>query len=396
MPLLSDAKAAAERPSGRPLLRLGFRPFYLGAALVATLLVPLWLAVFWGVLEVQTTVPGLFWHAHEMVFGFAVAVIVGFLLTAGKNWTGLATPRGPWLAGLVVVWLAGRLAAFSGSPWLYAVLDMALLPLVAGIFARLLLRARNFRNLPLAVILALLSLANLCFHLAAHGAIALSPLPPLHAALGLILIIESVIGGRVIPAFTMSAHPGLKLVRKPWLEWTTVGLTTLGLAWWVVAPTGWPGALALGAAGMLHLRRLLGWKPELSSGKPMLWILHAAYAWMPLGLMLLALSQAGMVPESLGVHALAVGVTGGLIIGMMTRTARGHTGRPLQTSHAEVVAYVLVLSSAVFRVVLPLLAAGMMTVALILAGAAWSLAFLIYLLIFTPWLMQTRLDGKDG
>ena len=247
-----------------------------------------------------------------------------------------------------------------------------------------------------ALILALLSLANLCFHLAAHGAIALSPLPPLHAALGLILIIESVIGGRVIPAFTMSAHPGLKLVRKPWLEWTTVGLTALGLAWWVVAPTGWPGALALGAAGMLHLRRLLGWKPELSSGKPILWILHAAYAWMPLGLMLLALSQAGMVPESLGVHALAVGVTGGLIIGMMTRTARGHTGRPLQTSQAEVVAYVLVLSSALLRVVLPLLTTGITTVALILAGAAWSLAFLIYLLIFTPWLMQTRLDGKDG
>lgn len=396
LPLLSDVRTAAKRPSGWPLLRLGFRPFYLGAALVAALLVPLWLAVFLGALELPGSLPGYFWHAHEMLFGFVVAVIVGFLLTAGQNWTGLATPRGPALAALALLWLAARLAVFSDWPLLYAVLDLALLPLVAGILTRLLLRARNFRNLPLAGMLALLGLANLVFHLAAHGLAGASPLAPLHAALALILMIETVIGGRVIPAFTMAANPGLKLLRKPWLEWSTVGLSAAGLAWWVFAPAGWPGAWLLGAAGILHLRRLLGWQPQRAAGQPMLWILHAAYAWIPLGLLLLALAQLGLVADSAGVHALAVGATGGLIIGMMTRTARGHTGRPLAPSQGELLAYALVLASALLRVLLPLLAPELTRLALMLAGTAWSLAFLMYLWLFSPWLLQTRLDGKDG
>lgn len=396
LPLLSESQAVAQKPDGWPALRLGFRPFYLGAAGLAAVGIPLWLAVFLAGVELTTTVPGLFWHAHEMLFGFAAAVIVGFLMTAGQNWTGLATPRGSWLACLVLWWLAGRLAVFTGSALLYGLLDVTWLPMVAAVLTRLLWRARNFRNLPLVVFLVLLGLANLCFHLAVHGVIDLSPLSPLHAALALILMMESVIGGRVIPAFTMAANPGVKLLRQPWLEWTTFGLTAVALSWWVFAPAGWPGAWVLGAAGMLHLRRLLGWQPQLSAGKPLLWILHAAYAWFPFGLVLLALAQVGAVPDSAGVHALAVGVTGGLIIGMMTRTARGHTGRPLVPSKAEVLAYALVLASALLRVLVPLVAPGLTSAALMLAGIAWSLAFLIYLWQFSPWLLQARLDGKNG
>ena len=394
--MLSERQAAAQKPYGWPVLRLGFRPFYLGAAALAAIWVPLWLAIFLAGLPLPTTVPGLFWHAHEMLFGFAVAVIVGFLMTAGKNWTGLATPRGPWLAALVLLWLAGRWAAFSGSALLYGLLDVALLVLVAGILIRLLLRARNFRNLPLAGLLVLLALTNACFHLAAHGQIAMSPLTPLHAALALVLMIESVIGGRVIPAFTMAAKPGLKLLRQPRLEWVTFGMTALALAWWVFAPAGWPGAWALGAAGLLHLRRFLGWQPQSSARQPMLWILHAAYAWFPLGLVLLALAQVGVLPDSVGVHALAVGFTGGLIVGMMTRTARGHTGRTLLADRSEVLAYGLILLAAVLRVLLPLVLPAFTSTVLVLAGMAWSLAFVVYLGRFSPWLLQTRLDGQDG
>jgi uncharacterized protein involved in response to NO len=149
-------------------------------------------------------------------------------------------------------------------------------------------------------------------------------------------------------------------------------------------------------ASVLHVKRLVSWRPALTVKRPILWILHAAYAWISVGLGLLALAQIGLVPVSAGVHALAVGATGGLIIGMITRTARGHTGRPLKASNPEVLAYALVMTAAVLRVVLALLAPGLLGVSLIAAAVAWSAAFLIYLWQFTPWLMSTRLDGKDG
>jgi len=396
LPLFSEAKAAAEKPYGWPLLRLGFRPFYIGAALVAALLVPLWLLLFLGHSVITPAVPALLWHAHEMLFGFAATVVIGFLMTAGKNWTGLATPRGPLLGALALLWLAARLAALGSSPWRYAVLDFALLPIIALVFARLLLRAKNHRNLPLAGILGLLALANGVFHLAANGVVDFSPLTPLYAGLALITLIECVIGGRVIPAFTMAANPGLRLVASPIVERLALGLTAAGLMLWVVAPPNPLTALTLLAAGVAQGRRLAGWRSALTVGKPILWILHAAYAWVPVALALLALAQLGWVSPSVGVHALALGATGGLIIGMMTRTARGHTGRPLVVSKAEVLAYGLVLAAALVRVIGALLPAAVYPMSLMLAATAWSLAFVIYLLKYTPWLLQTRLDGKDG
>jgi uncharacterized protein involved in response to NO len=375
---------------------LGFRPFYLVGALFAALGIPLWLAMFMGSLSATPAVPALLWHAHEMLFGFAVAIIIGFLLTAGKNWTGLATPRGVSLGGLVVLWLSARVAGLTGPPTLYAVLDASLLPVAAFIFARLLLRAKNYRNLPLALILSLLAAANITFHLTELGVLSLPAMTPLHAALGLIIMIESVVAGRVIPAFTMAATPGLRVQAFPWLERSAIGMTAVALLLWLFAPAGALGAGALMTAAGLQATRLLGWRPLVARQKPILWILHAAYAWIATGLFLLALSQLGWVATSVGVHALAVGATGGLIIGMVTRTARGHTGRPLTVSRLEVFAYVLVMASAVLRVLVPLLVPGAYMAALVLAAAAWGIAFVIYLWIFTPWLLQTRLDGKDG
>ncbi|PKO61579.1 MAG: short-chain dehydrogenase [Betaproteobacteria bacterium HGW-Betaproteobacteria-18] len=396
LPIFSEVKAAAEKPQGWPFLRLGFRPFYLGGTLVAALAVPLWVAMFMGGISSSPAVPALLWHAHEMLFGFAIAIIVGFLMTAGKNWTGLATPRGASLGALALLWLCTRIAALTGPGLLYALLDMALLPLVAGIFARLLLRAKNFRNLPLALILTLLAAANLVFHLAALGLLDVPAMTPLHAALGLIIIIESVIAGRVVPAFTMSATPGLRIQTASTQERLTLGLTAVGLLLWVFAPAGVWGLLVLLAAASLHAKRLWGWRPLLTRHKPILWILHAAYAWIALGLLLLAMAQMGWLPVSAGVHALAVGATGGLIIGMATRTARGHTGRPLTVSTPEVAAYGLVMAAALLRVLVPLLLPGFYMTALVLSASAWSVAFFIYLWVYAPWLMQTRLDGKDG
>ena len=396
VPLLKILEPTPSVPHGLALLRLGFRPFYLSAALLAALAVPLWVAMFLGQVRWTPSAPALLWHAHEMLFGFAAAVIIGFLLTAGKAWTGLATPRGPLLGLLVGLWLAARLAALAAPYALYALLDVLLLPIVAVILIRLLLRAQNRRNLPLGAILALLALANLAFHLAQLGLLDLPPLRALHAGLALIVMIECVMAGRVIPGFTMSATPGLKLKLRPWLEYASLGFTGAGLALWVIAAPPWATLAALAPAAALQAARQWQWRPALTLGRPILWILHAAYAWIPLGLGLLALAQAGLVPQSAGVHGLAVGATGGLIIGMITRTARGHTGRTLQVGPAEVWAYVLVMAAAALRVLLPLAAPDLLLLWLVGAALAWSAAFAIYLVVYTPWLTRTRIDGRDG
>jgi uncharacterized protein involved in response to NO len=272
---------------------------------------------------------------------------------------------------------------------------LLLLPLVAALLIGVLLRAGNRRNLPLVGMLLLLTLANGVFHASALGLLALDPKRALHAGLALIVMIECVMAGRVVPAFTMSATPGLKLAVPPHLPAAALAASGAGLAWWVLLPgAALAGAALLAAAGVLQAALLWHWRPRLTFGRPILWILHAAYAWIPVGLLLLALGSLGLTTPSAGIHALAVGATGGLIIGMITRTARGHTGRALQVSRAEVLAYALVLAAAALRVFVPMVAPP--AVAWLAATLAWSGAFGLYLSIFAPWLAQPRVDGKDG
>ncbi|MDI1247064.1 MAG: NnrS family protein [Rhodoferax sp.] len=389
-------ESAAPVPHGMPWLRLAFRPFYLGAALLAALIVPLWVAIFLGAVHWQPTPPTVLWHAHEMLFGFAIAVIVGFLMTAGKSWTGLATPRGPTLGLLFLLWLSARVASLVASYPVFAALDLALLPIVGLIFLRLLIRSRNWRNVPLALILLLLTLVNLTFHLSANGVINLDPMRSLYAGLGFVVIIECVMAGRVLPFFTTSALPNIKIVTLPWLDRTALAATVLGLALWV---TGWHSGLAsatLALAFALHLIRQWRWHPLATLGRPILWILHAAHLWLALGLGLLALAQVGWVTTSIGVHALGVGATGGLILGMMTRTARGHTGRPLTADAPEMAIYALIMLAALLRVLLPWLVPSLYVGGLVASAAAWSAAFLIFFWQYTPWLVSARPDGKDG
>jgi uncharacterized protein involved in response to NO len=395
-PSLRMTESQTPAPTGLPLLRLGFRPFYLGAAVFAAFAVPFWLWLFLAGGTLASGVAPLYWHAHEMLFGFAFAVVAGFLLTAGKAWTGLPTPRGAPLGALAALWLAARLAAITGPYGLYALLDAALLPVIAAIFTTVLVRGGNRRNLPLAAILGLLAAANITFHLCVLGLVTVSPLRPLYAALALIVLIECVIAGRVIPAFTTNATPGLRLATPPLLNHGAVAVSGIALALWILNVTGIVAAGAFLIAAALQLARQWTWKPAVTRGRPILWILHAAYVWIPVGFVLLACAAMGRLPVSAGVHALAVGATAGLIIGMITRTARGHTGRPLKVTRLEVAAYVLVLGAAVMRVLLPIALPQVYVAALVGAAIAWAVAFAIYAFIYAPWLAGTRADGKDG
>jgi len=219
---------------------------------------------------------------------------------------------------------------------------------------------------------------------------------PLHAALGLIVLIETVIGGRVIPSFTANVTPGLAIAPRPRLGWTAFAVTALALALWVLAPQNPATGAALIAAAALQWWRQSYWGAQVTLKRPILWVLHLAYAWLGLGFLLLGLAAYGWVSGSLGLHALAVGATGGLIIGMITRTARGHTGRPLQAGRAELAAYLLVTAAAVLRVLLPIVAPQAFALWIGGAAIAWSAAFMIYIWIYAPWLASTRVDGKDG
>lgn len=305
-PLVSASSTAqpAVALQGWPLLRLGFRPFYLGTALLACLSVPLWIAVFLGHVSWQFPVPALLWHAHEMLFGFAAGVVVGFLLTAVKAWTGLETARGPLLGALALLWLAARLAALVAPYPVYAALDMALLPAAAAVLLRVLLKAGNKRNIPLVSLLLMMAAANLAFHLSVLGAIALPAMTALYAELALILMVVCVITGRVVPMFTRNVTPGLVIHVSRRFELSLLACTALALALWVLSAPA-PVVLAASlAAAVLHAVRLWSWHPLVTRKRPILWILHASYAWLPVGFALLALAQLAWVPPTLAVHAL--------------------------------------------------------------------------------------------
>jgi len=340
--------------------------------------------------------PPLLWHAHEMLFGFGAGTVIGFLLTAVRAWTGLDTARGPLLAALALLWLSARLAALAAPYPLYAALDVALLPAVAAVLLRVLHQGGNRRNMPLVALLLCMAAANTAFHLSVLRLINVSAMTALHAQLALLLMVISVIAGRVVPMFTRNVTPGLVIRTPPVVERLLLPSTALALLLWLLHAPALPATLACAVAALLHAVRLWGWQPWVTRQRPILWILHAAYAWLPLGFALLALAQQGQIAPTLAIHAFAVGAMGGLIIGMMTRTARGHTGRPLQATRAEVLAYSLVLAAAALRVLLPVVWPQAHVWALQAAALLWAAAFALYLWVYTPWLLRARVDGKDG
>lgn len=377
-----------------PLFYLGFRPLYLLAALLAALSVPWWLIQYrlgfgGGVLS------GMNWHGHEMLFGFAAAVIVGFLFTAARNWTGLPTPTGAPLAALAALWLAGRILLLTGPGWLAAAVDLAFLPAAAIALWIPLQRARS-RNRFMVGILLLLTLCNLGFHLAAQQVLDVAPGSFTRAGIYLVVFLVAVMAGRVVPSFTRNALPVARIRTSAGLD--RAAMVALAAALLAQGPgvPGWlAGALALVAA-TLHALRLWSWDPWCTRSTPLLWILHLSYAWIPLGLLLLAAAAAGLVPELAAVHAFGTGAIGGMIIGMITRTALGHTGRPLRAGGMETAAYALVHAAALLRVVPLLIAPALYPAALWASGGLWAGAFALYLVRYGPMLASVRADGRPG
>lgn len=377
------------------LWALGFRPFYLLAGTFAALSVPLWLAQYAGLLPAPY-VRGPVWHGHEMLFGYALAVIAGFLFTAGRNWTGQPTPTGALLAAFALLWAAGRVLAFTPYAIAAALVNAAFPIAVAIGLAVPLWKSRNRRNYFFVALLVLLGVAALAMHFAWLGMLAWPERASLQVGLDVVLFILAVMGGRVIPMFTNNGIPGVQATRRPIVEKLALGSVLALLAADVLqAPAGAIATIAIVGA-LAHAARLWLWQPWRTLRTPLVWVLHAAYAWIVVYLLLRAAAAFGLVGEALAVHALTVGGIGGMTIGMMTRTARGHTGRPLVADRFEVTCFVLVQCAALTRVVGALLVPGAYLSTVVLSGVLWSAAFTVFTVRYWPVLSRERLDGKPG
>lgn len=371
-----------------------FRPFYLGGACFAVIAVPLWLGM-WYHNFFTPSLPPLFWHAHEMVYGFAVAIIIGFLFTAARNWTGLPLPAGVPLALLVGLWLVGRLGMFFAYGAFTAAIDSLPLLIVTCVLARKFVRARSWCSMPLVGVLSMLASANMAFHAASHGLLPISPLQAIEAGLFFVVLVEMIVGGRVVPGFSMNAVPDARRWRSVWLHRGSFVLAAGAfLSDLIQAPGAVTGIVAL-VAGAAVAAQAIGWNPLAARRSPMLWILHASYAWIPVGLALLGLASFGFVARSAAIHALSVGSMAGLIMGMITRTALGHSGRRVRAGRAEVVAFVLVLLAAGLRVGAVLIPEISLR-AMLASGAAWTTAFLVYVCAYGPMLLGSRTRSEDA
>lgn len=385
--------SSATNGVARAFLATPFRPFFLLAQAHSAIALPIWLAMYQGLLPGPGHLGALGWHRHEMLFGFAAAVIAGFLLTAARNWTGRRVADGRLLASLVLLWLAGRLVPFTGGVLptaLVAAIDIAFPLAIAAVLLPALAAARNWRNLGFVAVLAAFAAALLAGHLG-HADRAV------RIALDLVLILLVVMGGRVIPAFTRNALPDAGVRRFEWMEWPAiVAVLVLPILALADAPPAWQGSTAL-AAALANVLRMATWQSLATRKLPILWILHLGYGWIVVALLLRGLAWRVLwIPEALALHALAIGAIGSLTLGMMTRVARGHTGRPLAVSKGVALAYGLVNLAALVRVAMPLVLPKAYLASVVLAGALWSAAFALTLASDLPILIRPRIDGRSG
>lgn len=380
---------------GWGLWNLGFRPFYLLAALLAAVSIPLWVLQMSGWL-VRPVFETAAWHAHEMVFGYALAVIIGFLLTASRNWTGHPTPTGWRLMALAGLWVLARLLTLSPWWWASLVMNVAVPWAAAWALWQVLSAAKNRRNYFFVCLLVVMGCVTAVLHLQKAGVLAAYPREVLQAALDVVLFIVVVMAGRVVPMFSNNGVPGLNATRNQQIERLALGSVLLLAGLDALGLQGAGMAAVLGFATVIHGARWLLWKPWGTRKNALVWVLHAAYFWLPVHLALRACTEMQWLVPGVATHALTVGLLGMITLGMMTRTALGHTGNPLRAGTAEVSMYWLVMMAAVVRVAGPVLAPQHTLMAIQLSAALWSAAFGVYLWRYTPLLTRPRADGQPG
>ena len=383
-------------------LSYAFRPFFLAAATYSIAVVILWVMVLKG--HSPTTLPTntMMWHGHEMLVGFAMATIAGFLFTAAANWTGRPPVSGLTLALLLLAWLAGRFAILLAGlmpAWLVAVVDMAFPLMLCALAAREIFGPRNRRNYPIVGLTAVLAILNLVYHLGTMQILPGADRLAVYLLIHTILLLITVIAGRVVPNFTANWLRARGDGRPPsgnaWLDRLTIGLTlAVGIAASIAPSSPVTGMLAFIAA-FSHAARLSQWRGLSTLDEPLMFVLHVAYAWLPLGYALLGCAVFGWVfTPTTALHALTMGAIGGMILAMTTRVPLGHTGRPLTASGWTVIAYLSLTLAVLVRVFGPLVVPDYVAT-VEWSATGWIVAFAIFARVYWPMLTRPRVDAAD-
>lgn len=382
-----------------PLWRLAFRAGFLLAAAFAVLAMTRWLAWMLWPNHWDYSVSAHWWHAHEMVFGFAMPVVAGFLLTAVATWTALPGTRGWRLQLLFGLWLLARVLLWLFPQWPWQALAaellfilLLMLELGTRVWAR-----RQWRNMLFLPVLLVLALLNSASYWSMDDPLATTRLH--YGAVWMITVLVVIVGGRVIPLFTGN-RLGLKIAPlPPWFEFLGMGITVaiglLSAMWPWPQSVPWLQVLCL-AGGLIHLYRMLRWQGWKTAGVPLLWSMHLSYLCIPLAMLGLAVAGSDPVANKNVIHLLAIGTVGGMIMSMMSRVSLGHTGRPLEVPGYLAWAFAWLLLAAVIRALLPLLAANLGPWAWRISALLWIVAFGCFLVRYLPILTRARVDGKPG
>jgi uncharacterized protein involved in response to NO len=375
-----------------PILQYGFRPFFFLAALHAGVAIPAWLSIYFFGQALPGPFPGLHWHAHEMLFGYLQAVIAGFVLTAIPNWTGRLPLSGWPLAGLVLLWSAGRAAcAIVPHPFAAMTVDAAFPAVLAFAVWREVVAGRNWKNAPVAVMISLFGMANVLDHAANLDLVDNGF--GIRLALAAIAMLLALIGGRIVPSFTRNwlvKQGGIKLPASFGLLDKAALVTTAATCMtWIAVPGATATGFMLIFAGLLLGARLVRWRGHRTAVEPIVLILHVGYAWLAIALALLGLASVASIPESAALHALTAGAIGTMTLAVMTRASLGHTGHEIVADRSVVASYAAVTAGAILRVSAPF-AGDWYAPMLVAGGALWSAAFLLFAIRYAPILWGRR------
>ncbi|WP_100642535.1 NnrS family protein [Alteromonas facilis] len=386
-----------------PLLRLGFRPFFLFGSLFAALSMALWLLMLKGVISIEPLNGVLWWHSHEMLFGFTAAIIAGFLLTAVQTWTNIPSIKGGQLLLLVCLWFLARLLILSGSASmlpLAMIADLMFLPLTAFFVGQRVVKIRQYRNLIFIPVLVLMSVMNLFTYLPSLGFDSAWQARGIHGMTLLVTFLVAFIGGRVIPMFTANGTKTTKVLPIKWLEMSALAslavVLVLLLLKDVVDIATLTGIVCLKAA-VIHTIRQWRWRIWVTLNVPLVWSLHFTMLFIPIGLGLLSLHFFGVsITLSTSIHSLTVGVIGGMILAMMSRVSLGHTCRMLQVGKLMSVAFFAVVISAIVRSIAIAIWPQWTIQFWLFAGCLWCVAFGLFFFKYLPVLSAPRVDGRPG
>jgi uncharacterized protein involved in response to NO len=380
-----------------PLFSLGFRVFFALAGLSALILIVLWNAIFKGHLAIDNYYDVTYWHGHEMLLGYSVAVIAGFLLTAVKNWTGQPTLTGDKLAGLALLWLYGRILPFYSGllpDALIAIVDFSFLPVLAYQITKPILAAQSFKNLIFVGLLLVLALGNGLIHADILGLTTQTAWLGIQLAISTIILLILVLAGRILPFFIEKGISGTIIFKNPLIEALSIGSAVIVFILQLLGVSGVLLALMAIIAAATNSARLLSWYVPRIRYVPLLWVLFAGYSWIILGFILTALSAFNWIPSVLALHAFTVGGIGVLTLGMMARVSLGHTGRPLKASNTIAIAFILINITALIRVLMPIALSQWYDILIYSSTLAWLSAFALFMLVYTPILSKSRVDEK--